>query len=100
MIGSAEFQKKRLRTRIYWAGTRLGEASYTHRGKVWPSSAGVEVFDKTTNGCMSWMSSVAGPTSVGIGVEFRPTRFAAKRSASTFYRVFSGFLVKEFCYET
>jgi len=46
------------------------------------------------------LESVVGPTSVGIGVEFRPTRFATKRSASTFYRIFSGFLVKEFCYET
>ena len=73
---------------------------------MWPSSAGVEVFDKTPQMTNQWLheldelESVVGPTSVGIGVEFRPTRFAAKRSASTFYRVFSGFLVKEFCYET
>src|SRR6266567_3143187 len=29
--------KKRLRTRIYCAGAGLGEASYAHTGKVWPS---------------------------------------------------------------
>ncbi len=47
---------------------------------MWPSSAGVEVFDKTPQMTNQWLhelelheldglESVAGPTSVGIGVE-------------------------------
>ena len=71
MIGSAEFRKKKIAHKDLLAGTRLGEASYAHRGKMWPSSAGFEVFDKSPQMTheLDGLESVAGPTSVGIGVE-------------------------------
>ena len=58
---------------------------------MWPSSAGVEVFDKTPQMTNQWLhelelheldglESVAGPTSVGIGVESIGARHASQQS--------------------
>ena len=98
-------QKKRIAYKdlLRWNPAWGSELCLQRQGVAVMSTHGVDVFDKTLQTTHQWLhelESVVGPTSVGIGVEFRPTRFAAKRSASTFYRVFSGFLVKEFCYET
>jgi len=66
------------------------------------STHGVDVFDRSLQTTRQWLhelESVVGPTSVGVeslgSDALRSTGFGLN-----IYRVFSGFLVKEFCYET
>src|SRR6266516_1946135 len=83
--------KKRLRTRIYCAGTRAP----TQARCAIMSTHGVDVFDRTLQTTHQWLhelESVVRPTSVGSGVEslgsdaLRSTGFGLN-----IYRVFSGF---------